>query len=136
MQKTGSCLCGAVKFEIDDVPDQVGACHCSMCRKWSGGVFMAITAAEDKLRFTAGEPAIYASSDWAERGFCARCGSSLFYRLKGPAPEYHVGIGTLEDASGITLTTEIFTDEKPGGYAFAGATQKMTGAELFAKYGA
>jgi hypothetical protein len=73
MQRTGTCLCGAVTFTADIKP-KISACHCGMCRKWTGGVFLTVQARD--VRFT-GEDAIatYTSSDWAERGFCSRCGS-------------------------------------------------------------
>ncbi|MDW3118737.1 GFA family protein [Roseovarius pacificus] len=138
MTRTGSCLCGAVRFEIATPPETVGACHCTMCRKWSGGIFLGLEVGADAVTFSgAEEPKTYASSDWAERGFCATCGSSLFYRITAPGPHqghYAFGLGTLDDADGIALTSEIFIDEKPDGYSFAGDTTKMTGAEVFALY--
>lgn len=138
MNKTGSCLCGAVRFEIKGAPATTGACHCSMCRKWSGGVFLGIEVAPGAVSFS-GEAnvTIYPSSAWAERGFCRTCGSSLFYRITAEGPHkggYHFGLGALDDANGIALTDEIFIDEKPDGYAFAGETRKMTGAEVFAMF--
>ena len=138
MPKTGSCLCGAVKFTLNTPPAEAGACHCEMCRKWSGGVYLAITANADDVSFTSDDSlATYASSDWAERGFCKTCGSSLFYRVTAPGPhhgQYHFGLGTLDDPSGITLTSEIFIDAKPEAYAFEGISSQMTGAELFAMF--
>lgn len=138
MTRTGSCLCGAVRFEIATPPETVGACHCTMCRKWSGGIFLGLEVGADAVTFNGtAEPRTYASSDWAERGFCATCGSSLFYRITAPGPhqgQYAFGLGTLDDADGIPLTSEIFIEEKPDGYSFAGDTTKMTGAEVFALY--
>lgn len=138
MKKTGTCLCGAVRYEIEDAPETTSACHCNMCRKWSGGVYLGYHAVAGKARVEGEENVtLYKSSDWAERGFCKTCGSSLFYRLTAPGPhrgEMHFGLGTLDDGNGIALTEEIFVDEKPDGYAFAGETHKMTGAEVVALY--
>lgn len=75
----------------------------------------------------------YKSSDWATRSFCTVCGSTLWYRLLVPTPEtgrYEVPIGLLDDPNGIRLTTEIYIDRKPDGYAFAGPTEQKTGAEF------
>ncbi|MEO0773533.1 MAG: GFA family protein [Pseudomonadota bacterium] len=143
MNRTGSCLCGAVTYEIENAPTTVGACHCGMCRKWSGGIYLAVHLTKDQVRFQ-GEEHIecYKSSDWAERGFCRKCGSSLFYRVTAPGPnegDLHLGFGTLDDQSGFTLTEEIFIDRKPDAYSFAQDTAKMTEAqmlELFADAGA
>ena len=138
MNKTGSCLCGAVRYEIADAPSETGACHCGMCRKWSGGIYLGMHVAADAVRFDGAENVTtYRSSEWAERGFCNICGSSLYYRVTAPGAhhgEYHIGLGTLDDADGITLNAEIFIDRKPGGYSFAGDTRKMTEAEVFAMF--
>jgi hypothetical protein len=133
MHRTGKCLCGAVTFTADIEP-KLGACHCGMCRKWTGGVLLTTDA--KNLRFS-GEDAItiYKSSEWAERGFCSRCGSSLFYRIT--APGKHEGAtalaaGALDDLNGLPLKLEWFIDRKPDGYAFAGEHKQLTEAEVFA----
>jgi hypothetical protein len=135
MHRTGKCLCGAVTFTADIEP-KIDACHCSMCRHWTGGV-MLTTIAKD-LRF-AGEDAItiYKSSEWAERAFCSRCGSSLFYRITAPG-KYEgmtaLAAGTLDDPSGLPLHTELCIDRKPDGYAFAGERKQLTEAQVFAMF--
>ena len=51
----GSCLCGAVKFEVDMEIDAASHCHCSMCRKWHGAAFATYaTAPADRFRITQG----------------------------------------------------------------------------------
>lgn len=132
---TGSCLCGAVRFRITGAPRHAAACHCGMCRKWSGGLFMVVETTSEDIAFDGRENiGLYQSSEWAERGFCKTCGSSLFYRLTVAGAHQgtcYVGLGTLDDPSGIAVTHEIFIDDKPDGYALAGETEKMTGAEVF-----
>lgn len=135
MSHSGGCLCGAVTYEIGTKITETGACHCQMCRKWSGGVYLGVQVASDKMTVTGDQLGVYTSSPWAERGFCKTCGSSLFYRVTAPGPHsgtYHVGLGTLNDPDGITLTGEIFIDKKPSGYGFAGDSHKMTEAETMA----
>lgn len=133
MQRTGKCLCGAVTFTADIQP-KITACHCSMCRKWTGGVMLTVGGKD--IRYT-GEDAIktYKSSDWAERGFCSHCGSSLFYRVtvKGPAEGLMVlAAGTLDDENGLAFEEELCIDRKPDSYAFAGDRKQLTEAEMFA----
>ena len=78
---------------------------------------------------------VYKSSEWAERGFCRECGTSLFYRLKG-GKQYYVSVEAIEDLQHISLTEEVFIDEKPDYYGFSQTTKQMTGAELFAYFSA
>lgn len=136
--RTGGCLCGAVTFEITSEVAETGACHCAMCRKWSGGIYLGVRVGAQDVTFDgAGNISIFASSPWAERAFCKTCGSSLYYRVTAPGPhhgEYHIGFGTLDDPSGMSLTEEIFIDRKPGAYAFSGKRPVMTEAEVMAMF--
>ena len=76
---------------------------------------------------------IYDSSAWAERGFCSKCGTHLFYRLK-ESRQHMVPVGLLEDDERLTFESQVFIDAKPSFYEFSNKTEDMTGAELFAKY--
>lgn len=76
----GSCLCGAVTFEVAaDLPGP-DACHCTKCRKQSGHFFASTDVPKSALTIR-GEDDLrwYQSSDKARRGFCGTCGSSLFW---------------------------------------------------------
>ncbi len=133
MSAKGKCLCGAVTFTAEEVDTHAHICHCSMCRNWSGGPFMSATVGN--VKFT-GEEHIksYRSSEWAERGFCAECGTNLFYRLVEPST-YIMCTGAFEDADQFSIGGEIYVDEKPKGYDFAGDHQRMTGAEFMKSIG-
>lgn len=129
----GKCLCGAVRFIARPKNFKVGVCHCDMCRRWSGGPFLALECGsevefenDDSLKF-------YRSSDWGERGFCAECGSALFWRTQD-REQWVVSAGALVGPENLTLTSQIFIDEKPDYYDFANDTEKLTGAEVFAKF--
>ncbi len=129
---SGKCLCGAVRFSAEDVQTRHSACHCGMCRRWTGGG--PLFAARTKQVTFQGEEHIgrYASSAWAERGFCKECGTSLFYFLK-PVSAYMMSVGVFDDPSAFQLASEIFIDEKPDGYAFAGDHPRLTASETIAK---
>lgn len=135
MQTKAKCLCGSVNFEIElsTSKPEVAACHCSMCRKWLGGPMLAIDSG--KLINVSGESFItrYSSSEWAERGFCNKCGTSLFYYLL-PAEQYHFPAGLFGGELSFNFSHQIFIDEKPDYYDFANETQNMTGAEIFAHF--
>lgn len=129
----GSCLCGAVKLTARKIKNQVGACHCSMCRKWGGGAYLGVEC-KNGIEFS-GESNIsaYQSSEWAERGFCKQCGSHLFYRLK-ENNHYHVPVGIFDDAENLVFDMQVFIEEKPEYYSFANKTKNLTGEELFAMF--
>ncbi len=128
----GQCLCGAVRFTVDSVDPHHHACHCDMCRRWSGGPLFAMSvsgaAFKGKENIT-----VYDSSTWAERGFCRHCGTNLFYRLKKTG-DYMISAGTFDDSSRFKLIGEIFIDHKPDGYDFAGEHPRLTEAETIAKF--
>ena len=108
----GQCECGAVAFEVSDVRKEVTFCHCGQCRRFSGHHWAATNAPFDSLHFT-NDAGLkwYASSDWAKRGFCKECGSSLFYRMND---EEGIGIaaGCLETPTGLTPGKHIFIADK------------------------
>jgi hypothetical protein len=131
---SGGCLCGAVRFTATPKSHNYGVCHCSMCRRWAAGPFMAIVCG-DTVKFDKdADLGLYQSSAWAERGFCKKCGTSLFYKFKGK-DDYIVSTEAFDDTSDFKLVAEIYIDEKPANYAFANDTKKMTGAEVMAAVG-
>jgi len=95
MRVEGRCLCGAVTFAAAEVESGMHICHCSICRRWTGGPTFSIAA---KGLVFQGEENIqrYSSSARAERGFCKTCGSSLFYRSK-ETDQYVLGMGVLDE---------------------------------------
>jgi hypothetical protein len=76
---------------------------------------------------------VFDSSEWAERGFCSKCGTNLFYRLK-QNQAFYMAAGIFTDHSGLIFDHQVFIDEKPDYYEFANETHNMTGAEVFARF--
>jgi len=135
--KTGGCLCGAVRFNLTDPTERFGACHCEMCRRWTGSALLEFAHPRAAMTLEGEDDiATRQTSDWAERAWCAKCGSGLWYRLTYPgAPdELQLPIGLLDDPNGMNFDSEIFIDCKPDSYAYAGTRNTMTRAEVFAKY--
>ena len=130
MSASGQCLCGAVTYTAEAIDTEVHSCHCSMCRRWSGGP--GFSASVGKVEFTGEENiARFGSSAWAERGFCKTCGTNLFYRLK-ETDHYIMCMGTFDDQAQFKLAGEIYIDEKPASYEFAGDHPRLTGEEFMA----
>ena len=135
-KRSGSCLCGSVRFEVS-VPDpRLGVCHCGMCRRWSAGPFFAVHSPEAATFQQEGELSWYQASPWAERGFCRKCGSSLFYRLVEQRDGMViVSAEALDDTSGLALGQHIYLDSKPGYYEFADDCPRLTEQEFLAAMG-
>jgi hypothetical protein len=129
----GMCLCGSVSITTQSQNNSVGACHCNMCRRWGGGPYMVVNCGSN-VSFEGEENiSVFASSDWAERGFCKSCGSHLFYRLKEDN-QYMVSAGLFDEDKDLVFEEQVFIDEKPAYYSFSNATTDKTGAELFAEF--
>ncbi len=129
----GKCLCGEVTFTARNVDTNAHACHCSMCRIWTGGPGFSV--AVGSVSFVSEENiARFASSAWAERGFCKQCGTNLFYRMIEP-DHYFMWSGPFEDQTRFTVASEIYIDEKPSSYSLAGERPRLTGAQFLASIG-
>jgi hypothetical protein len=127
--RTGGCLCGTVRYRVAGALRPVIMCHCTQCRRMTGHV-MAATAArrtDFQLLSDAGL-AWYAASHEARRGFCARCGSTLFW--DGAGRDYlSIAAGSLDDSSGLTVACHIFVANKGGYYEIEpGARQYADGS--------
>ncbi len=97
MPITGGCMCGAVRYEATEPPQEVEYCHCRMCQKWTGNLFMSYAGFRSAaFRFTQGEPKFYKSSAWVERGFCANCGTQVCDRYLKGSDRVYATIGSLD----------------------------------------
>lgn len=111
----GSCLCGAVRYEI---AGEIGApvfCHCRNCRKASGSAFNTAAAVSTAdLRLLSGQDAIaeFESSPGVYRVFCGRCGSPLYSRRDAMPDVVRLRVGTLDTPLPTRPTAHIFTSEK------------------------
>lgn len=115
----GSCLCGAVAFEVDKIPESYRACHCTSCRKSGGHYWSAFSVDSADFRFTEDRGLKwYRSSDWAERGFCKECGASLFFRPLGK-DIIEVAPGSIDGPTGTMLAGHIFVSFKGDYYELA-----------------
>lgn len=129
---TGKCLCGAVGVTGTAKKADVTACHCGMCRRWSSGPYFAVSCG-DVVFEGAQNITTIRSSDWAERGFCGKCGSNLFYHIVD-SDEYEISAGLIDDPSQLRLSLQVYIDSKPDFYSLAEKTKTMTGDEVYAAY--
>jgi hypothetical protein len=123
----GRCLCGAVEYEVRGALRPVVYCHCRMCRRTSGHFVAATACAREQLVLrSARSLRWYASSQRARRGFCADCGSNLFWE---PLDQPYISImaGTLEETRGLTAHGHIFVADAGDYYAIADGLPQSPG---------
>jgi hypothetical protein len=111
----GSCLCGAVKFEVEGSLSSAEACHCSQCRKWTGHFLACAEVPRSALEIHGSERVSwFHSSDKARRGFCSSCGASLFFDPIDKEKHDWIGIsmGAFDTPTGTELALHIFVAEK------------------------
>ncbi|MCB1333621.1 MAG: GFA family protein [Roseivivax sp.] len=114
---TGSCLCGAVTYQVTGEAGRPAACHCTQCRKQSGH-YWASGWCKDSDIAIAGEVRWFAASDTAKRGFCPTCGSFLFWKAHAE-PWISFSMGSLDGQTGLPLREHIFTRHKGDYYEIA-----------------
>lgn len=116
---TGSCLCGAITFQVDGSLPPPNACHCTKCRKHSGHFEASTDIKRDALRVDGSENLRwYQSSAKVRRGFCAVCGSSLFF--DPPHLDWiGVSMGAFDTPTQTRLALHIFVADKGDYYDIA-----------------
>jgi hypothetical protein len=123
------CLCGAVKFEATPEKNEVGVCHCSMCRRWSGGAWFGVDCGNSVKFEDASQVGAYRASAWGERCFCKQCGTTLIWRMQDGSHNV-VSAQLFDDPGQFTFVSEIYIDEQPRNYAFSNSTKRMTSQEF------
>ncbi|MEM9384320.1 MAG: GFA family protein [Pseudomonadota bacterium] len=132
MRAQGHCLCGAVSFTGKGESEGVHCCHCRDCARWNGGPLLSVAFTEGYD--VEGPVRWFASSVWAERGSCERCGSALFWRLRDGS-YFSAAVGAFDDTSAFArIDSHIFIDCKPEHYEFADDAPRLTAAEVIAKF--
>jgi hypothetical protein len=120
MATSGRCLCGAVQFEVNGPLRGVLVCHCTECRRWSGHAWAATAAAHSDLRLIEDQTLRWldspASDTNARRGFCAACGSSLFWDAPGRAT-ISISAGSLDEPTGLEVIGHVYVEQAGDYYA-------------------
>lgn len=115
----GSCLCGAVNFEVAGPLPPADACHCTQCRKQSGHFWASTNVSRAALTINGVDQVTwFQSSERVRRGFCARCGSFLFW---DPISKdvVAVAMGAFDAPTDAKLAMHIFVADKGDYYEIA-----------------
>lgn len=111
MVAAGHCLCGAVQFTAQLPARWVAHCHCTRCQRAHGAAFVtwvefeeaavSIQSAAEALRW-------FVTLEGARRGFCARCGSPMFFASPRDPGELHVARAAFSTALAQAPTENVF----------------------------
>ena len=109
---SGGCLCGAVRFEIDEPLGVAGYCHCGRCQRRTGTAASAqALVAPGSLRIVSGDDHIcsYDPADGFSKLFCRTCGTALFARPPGQPDVASVRLGAIDGDPGVRPSYRQFT---------------------------
>ncbi len=116
----GTCLCGSISFEVDEIRPQMGHCHCTMCRKFHGAAFATFgEALVEHFRWLSGEHLLktYVAENGTQRQFCENCGSSLrFIPANDTSKFVEFSLGALDSDIPLKPDAHIFTDYSASWY--------------------
>ena len=110
----GSCLCGAVRFDVAGPFPMLYQCHCSLCRKQGGSASnTGLIVAADKFRWLGGEHLIgkWQRSTGFRSHFCQRCGSTVPNPLRDTGYVW-VPAGLLDDDGPLTVGAQLYVASK------------------------
>lgn len=129
----GRCLCGDVTVTAHGDVTTTDACHCEMCRRQNGGGAFHGAHFADGVTFNGDSVTWFATSEWGERGFCAKCGSTLAWRMRANPEQPSVSMG-LFDRIDTPIQTHIFVDEGPAYTVIPDNAPHKTGAQVIAEF--
>ena len=120
LKTTASCLCGGVTFTIQGALRHIINCYCKQCRKTHGLMGPYTQSCWTSITFhNKKDLKWYISSNKASRGFCKRCGSSIFWRpkaIKNQKLLVSISAGVLDNSTNLKLQGHIYTDYAPDFY--------------------
>jgi len=126
----GQCLCGTIKYEIDEIESQMAHCHCSMCRKFHGAAFSTYGEAKTEcFRWLEGLDSLktYLADNGTKRKFCERCGSSLIFVPSADGGKFvEFSLGTLDSEIDIKPDAHVFSCSAASWYEINDSLPKFT----------
>jgi len=124
----GSCCCGAVRFEIDEKPKMVGACHCSRCRKVGGTPFALVETRHFRLLAGRDEISVYQPEPGFKyaRSFCGRCGTSLGEML-ADVEMFPIPVDCFDDDLGMEIRFHEHVASKPAWFVIPDGVKQFEG---------
>ena len=110
--KIAKCLCGGIKIKIIGKLRQVINCHCSQCMKTHGNFAAYTNSLEENITYISKSTLRwYHSSNFAKRGFCSKCGASVFYKIK-KSDNISISAGMFTNPTKLKTNSNIFIKDK------------------------
>jgi hypothetical protein len=127
---TGGCQCGAVRYAFYAPLENAHVCHCRMCQRATGGIFAALAGtAPENFSWTRGTPSFFASSNLAQRGFCAQCGTPLSFKYQASTARMYATIGSLDHPENVPIIKQYGIESRLPWVKFCEAVpEEITGA--------
>ena len=116
--KSGSCLCGKVKYEIQGQVGDIVHCHCETCRKAHASAFSSVAAVQDVDFNLTGREWLnsYESSKGKTRYFCSACGSQIYAKRDG-TEHIVLRLGTLDSDPESKEISHIWVSQQASWYS-------------------
>ena len=110
---TGGCHCGSLRYEFDAPLEDIAHCHCSICRRTSGGIVMTwISVPVTSFKWIEGSPTTYDSGPTCVRYFCNNCGAQLALLSRNSPEEIDVTVATFDRPEQAPASRHIWTDNR------------------------
>ena len=126
MSATGGCLCGAVRYAVEGPLRDVVICHCRRCRRTHGHAAAYTACANADLVLLAADGLCWYEADERARGYCGRCGASLFWRAAG-RDTTSIAAGTLDEPTGLRTIAHAHVADRGDYYELDGAGERHDG---------
>jgi hypothetical protein len=108
----GGCLCGALRYEARPTHREGYYCHCRMCQLAFGNTRAAfLNLRKDEVRWLTPAPSYFASSTFARRGFCGRCGTPLSFEYLS-SERMDLSVGSLDDPAAFTPVSHFAVESR------------------------
>ncbi|MEO6173223.1 MAG: GFA family protein [Arenimonas sp.] len=130
----GNCLCGAIRFTAKLPSRWVAHCHCTMCQQTGGSAFITWVGLEEQrcqIHDPQNQLQWYQSSDEAQRGFCKRCGSTLFFKSSRWPDEIHVALSNFQTPVDKAPQVHAFWDTHVDWVVLNDDLPRRTGQQIF-----
>ena len=126
----GTCLCGAVTITVAVHEGVASACHCSMCRRWTGAALWCLEAPENAVTVT-GPVKSFRSSAFADRAWCDTCGTHLW--VKSDGEDYDLTPGLFDGARDVPLDRELYVEDAFAAVPLAGDHKRVSATNYEAR---
>lgn len=124
-EKFGGCQCGAIRYAVSGETIWSAGCCCRDCAKATGTPYVVwVGFPPERVRFLAGSPRIFSSSEGVLRGYCESCGTSMTYgrdpAFEAVEPTLYVAAATLDDPEAFPPTEVVWYSHRPEWFALSG----------------